>query len=166
MKTTTTLPFAANPFQAASAYAQHTPVNTAAPLYCQDSLFIKAQPEKAWQVLTNIAHWPQWMPKVTKSQLHGALCPGTSFDWKASGAHIHSTLHTVVPQEAIGWTGKTMGIKAVHNWTFQKVEGGTLVSVEESLEGFLAKLFRKPFLKSLKKDMRLSLEALKRECEN
>lgn len=141
-------------------------VKTSAPIYCQKSILINAKPEKVWSVLIDIENWPQWLSMVSEAKLSGPLQENTTFDWKASGMKIHSKLHTVQPNAAIGWTGKVLGIHAIHNWTFQQKNECTEVVVSESMEGFLAKLFKKMMNKSIEKDMILSLELLKKACEN
>ena len=98
-------------------------------------------------------------------KLNGVLKPETTFDWKTGGAKIHSTLHTVEPFKNLGWTGKAMGAFAIHNWILNEINGQTQVTVEESMEGFLVRLFKKSFQKSLENGMQKWLELLKRECE-
>ncbi len=115
--------------------------------------------------MTNINNWANWQTDISKPQLNGDLKPETTFDWKTGGAKIHSTLHTVEPFKNFGWTGKTFGMFAIHNWTLTETKGETKVSVHESMEGFFAKLLKKSFNKNLEKGMQNWLDLLKRECE-
>ena len=115
--------------------------------------------------MTHINNWSAWQRDITKPRLNGELKPGSTFDWKTGGATIHSTLHTVEPFNNFGWTGRTLGMLAIHNWTISEVSGQTIVSVDESMEGFLAKLFRKTFNNNLEKGMQRWLDLLKKECE-
>ncbi len=140
-------------------------INVLAPVQCRKSILIDATPEKVWAVLTDIDRWGTWNPEISKPQLAGSLAPGTTFTWKTGGAKIHSTLHTVAPQYQFGWTGKTFGMFAIHNWTLRKQDGKTLVTVEESMEGLLARLFKKSFNKNLATGMGNWLEALRVRCE-
>ena len=115
--------------------------------------------------MTNINNWANWQTDISKSKLNGKLKSETTFDWKTGGAKIHSTLHTVEPFKHFGWTGKTFGIFAIHNWTLTETNGQTKVSVDESMEGFFAKLLKKSFNKNLEKGMQNWLDLLKKECE-
>ena len=142
------------------------PINEQAPVVCSKSIRIQASPEKVWSVLSDIDRWAEWQQDIGKSRLNGPLQAGTTFDWKSGGAGIHSTLHTVVPHRLLGWTGKTFGMYAIHNWTLSESSGQTLVLVEESLEGLLARLLKKSFNKSLEKGMTAWLERLKTSCES
>ena len=139
--------------------------NPKAPVKCSKSIIINASPNKVWAVLTNIDNWATWQTDITKPTLNGPIQPGSTFDWKTGGAGIHSTLHTVEPNKRFGWTGKTVGMYAIHNWTLTEVPGGTQVSVDETMEGFLAGLFKSSFNKNLASGMQRWLELLKTESE-
>lgn len=140
-------------------------INNNAAVKCSKTITIKAGSEKVWAVMTNINNWANWQTDISKPKLNGELKPETTFDWKTGGAKIHSELHTVKPFKNFGWTGKTFGMFAIHNWTLTEANGQTKVSVEESMEGFLAKLLKKSFNKNLEKGMQNWLDLLKKECE-
>lgn len=140
-------------------------INNNAPVKWSKTITINASSEKVWAVMTNIDNWATWQTDITKPKLNGELKPETTFDWKTGGAKIHSTLHTVKPFKQFGWTGKTFGMFAIHNWTLTETGGQTIVSVEESMEGFFAKLLKKSFNKNLEKGMQNWFELLKQECE-
>jgi len=54
---------------------------------------------------------------------------------------------------------------AIHNWTLKEMNGQTEVIVDESMEGFLAVLFKKSFNRNLEKGMINWLTFLKQESE-
>lgn len=140
-------------------------INNNAPVKSNKTIKINASCEKVWAIMTNINNWANWQTDISKSKLNGELKSNSTFDWKSGGAIIHSTLHTIEPFKKIGWTGKTFGMFAIHNWTIIENGGETEVSVEESLEGFFAKLLKNTFNKSLEKGMQNWLDLLKKECE-
>lgn len=140
-------------------------VNSKAPILISGQIQIAAPPDKVWSILSDIDNWNTWLKMVSHSKLNGPLEPNTTFDWKAGGTRIHSRLHTVLPPQFIGWTGKAMNMLAIHNWKFVDNGKHTEVFVEESMEGWLARLFKSLLKKSLGKDMQLSLELLKETCE-
>ncbi len=140
-------------------------INNGAPVKCSKTIAIEADSKTVWAVLTHIDRWASWQTDISKPKLNGALQPGTSFDWKTGGASIHSTLHTVNPHHQFGWTGKTFGMFAIHNWTLTEKDGKTMVQVDESMEGFLAGLFKRSFNKNLEAGMQKWLDLLKKECE-
>ena len=141
-------------------------INNNAPVKCSKTITINASSKKVWLVLTNINNWATWQADITNPKLNGQLRPGATFDWKTGGAKIHSTVHTIQPFEQFGWTGKTFGMFAIHNWTLtEEGSDNTIVKVDESMEGFLANLFKRSFNKNLEKGMQHWLELLKKEVE-
>lgn len=142
------------------------PTSQNAPVLSRASTEIAASPKDVWRVLTAIEQWPSWQAAVTSAVLHGHLAEGTAFTWKASGLKFESVLHTMTPKTHFGWTGKTFGAVAVHNWTLTSVDDHTRVVVEESLQGALPMLFRSYFQKNLDAGVQNNLAELKLAAEN
>jgi hypothetical protein len=140
-------------------------INNNAPVKCNKSITIAASNKKVWEILTNINNWDSWQTDISNPKLNGELKPNSTFDWKSGGAKIHSKLHTVDPFKQLGWTGKTFGMFAIHNWNITEKDGKTEVNVEESLEGLFAKLLKNMLNKDLEKRMQNWLYLLKQECE-
>ena len=138
-------------------------VNNNAPVICRKTILINADSRKVWTVMTGIDDWATWQTDISYAKLNGDLKPDVSFDWKSQGAKIHSILHTVEPNKQFGWMGKSFGLLAVHNWILTEKDGQTEVTVEESMEGFLAKLLRKLFQANLNKGMQTWIELLNQE---
>ncbi len=142
-----------------------TAINEKAPVTAHKSIVIRASAETVWALLTDITQWPNWYAGIQQAKLKSTLAKGAHFDWKSGGVTIHSTLHTVIPMRALGWTGTTIGLTAIHNWTLETGDDGVTVYVEESLQGVLAVLFRRTFQKNLEQGMQAWLEALKTAAE-
>jgi uncharacterized protein YndB with AHSA1/START domain len=141
-------------------------INQEAPVFQSKAITIDAQPEKVWEVLTEIDKWPSWNSKITKSTINDQPSVGVSFTWKTNGSKIKSQIHTFDPEKTMGWKGKAFGVKAVHNWYLKPVNNGTRVMVEESMEGWIIALMKKKMNSILEKDMIYWLEQLKIESEN
>jgi uncharacterized protein YndB with AHSA1/START domain len=140
-------------------------INRNAPATAQGELQIAADPQTVFAVIAAIDQWPSWNPDIKSVTLHGPVQPGTGFRWKSGPSTLTSTLQVVDPPQEIGWTGTTMGIKAVHVFRFQDNDGGTLARSEESWEGLLASLLKGYSRKSLDKAIRSVLSHLKVEAE-
>jgi hypothetical protein len=136
-----------------------------APAVARSEAKIIADLETVWQVLTGFEDWPSWNPDVSAVTLEGGLAEGSVFRWKTGRSKITSTLRKVERPRLVGWTGKTMGIQAVHVWRLDPRDGGTLVRTEESWEGLPVRLFRGPLQKSLQKAVDDGLGHLKAEAE-
>ena len=136
-----------------------------APLVARKEIFVAAPPEKVWAAETDIERWPQWQPDVSSAKLEGNLAVGSVFRWKGGGLNITSTLVEVQPPRRIGWTGKALGLDAVHIWTFEPQDGGTRVVSEESWSGWLARILKIFSPSILEKSMEKSLQVLKAHVE-
>jgi hypothetical protein len=141
------------------------PVNAKAPVRVSNSIEIKASPERVWSVLTSINNWPAWQSDITKASITEPLAKGAMFEWVSSGAKIRSTAHTVQPQHAIGWSGKSLSILAIHNWVMTTNGGTVTLYVDESMDGFLAKILKGYLNKGLEKSLGRWLALLKNESE-
>lgn len=140
-------------------------INQNAPVKQNKAIFIQATPEKVWAVLTDINNWPKWNPKISKAEMNESIAPSAKFKWTVNGAKIKSTLHTVDPHKTFGWSGTTFGGSAIHNWYLSAQGDGTYMQVEESMEGWLIKLFKQKMNRDLGADMLIWLEQLKLTAE-
>jgi uncharacterized protein YndB with AHSA1/START domain len=136
-----------------------------APVYSRDEVLVGAPPETVWSVISDIAGWPRWNPDVRDARIDGEFATGTSFEWKAGPGTIRSTLKEVDRPRLVGWTGKTMGIPAIHIYRLEEAGDQTRVVLEESWDGVLSRLFRKYFQTTLDKAVTGGLRALKSEAE-
>lgn len=140
-------------------------INQKAPVKYQASITIDAPVETVWHLMTDIKNWPQWNPEITDVTIEGDLAAGTVFSWKGKGSSLTSELQVVEPLQIIGWTGKTMGIRAVHVYRFARNGTGTTVTSEESWEGLLVTLTRGYMQKLMAKSLDGGLACLKAAAE-
>ncbi len=141
------------------------PINQQAPVQSVCQIEIAAPVNRVWTILSDIRNWPKWQKAVTETTVSGEVTEGTIFHWKAGGLSFTSKIHTVIPDSMLGWTGKTIGASAIHNWTLEEKGSQTLVSVEESLQGVFPVLFSGYFQKNLDAGMLTSLQELKAASE-
>lgn len=140
-------------------------VNSAAPVVGSAEAVIEAPVELVWAVLSDLEGWPKWNRSVTRIRLKGPLAVGTSFTWVGGGSKIVSRLEEIDKPSRIVWSGRTLGIRAVHVWRFRVVELGTLVQTEESFDGLVVKFLPGLMRRMLDKALREGIEALKAEAE-
>lgn len=141
------------------------PINKDAPVISQSEIIIDAPIEKVWQILTNINDWPAWQKEVTESTLKEVVSEGVEFKWKAGGLSFTSQIHTMDSKKKFGWTGKTFGASAIHNWFFSNDDDKTIVRVEESLQGVFPRMFKGYFQKNLDNGVNQNLMDLKTAAE-
>ncbi len=145
--------------------AELTGINERAPVVGKSEIEIAAAPEAVWEVLTAFERWPSWNKDVRSMSMQGPVAEGSVFRWKAGPGTITSTIRLVEPPRRIAWTGKTLGVKAIHFWHLEPRDGKTLVRTEESYEGLVARLMRGSLQKTLDTALADGLRYLKAEVE-
>ena len=126
---------------------------------------IEAPPEVVWDVLTGFELWPSWNPDVKSVEVKGPVAEGTEFRWKSRPGTIRSRIERLDRPRLVGWTGRTMGIGAVHVWRLDAHDGGTFVRTEESFSGLLARLMRGRIQRTLDAALESGVRNLKVEAE-
>lgn len=140
-------------------------INESAPVVAASEIEIGAGSETVWAVLAAIERWPSWNPDVKWVSLRGEVAEGSEFRWKAGPATITSTLRRVERPGLLAWTGKTVGVSAIHVYRLEPRDGHTSVRTEESWEGLLARIFGGLMQKAVKNALDTGLRHLKAEAE-
>lgn len=140
-------------------------VDESAPVVASGEIEVEADVETVWEVLTDIESWPRWNPDVRWASLKGELAEGSAFRWKTGPGTITATLRRVERPRLVGWTGKTIGIEAVHVWWLEPRDGATAVRTAESWAGLMPRLFPGPMRRILEKAIQAGLGFLKAEAE-
>jgi len=140
-------------------------INAKAPLVVRKEILIQASPADVWKIQTDINAWKDWQTDISKSQLNGAPNTGSIFKWTSGGLAITSALQEIVPQERIAWSGKAIGSYVKHVWMFKPQNGGTLVTTEESMEGWLIMILKPLTPGFLDKSLDVWLKNLKNRAE-
>lgn len=140
-------------------------INDGAPVVSRSEIEIAATPDAVWDVLTAFEDWPSWLRDVKSMSIEGPVVPGTIFRWKAGPGTITSTIELVDRPRRIAWTGRTLGINAIHAWHFEARDSGTFVRTEESYEGLVARALRGWLQKTLDRALDDGLQDLKAEVE-
>jgi uncharacterized protein YndB with AHSA1/START domain len=140
-------------------------IDVRAPVVGAAEIVISAEPELVWDVLTTFERWPTWNPDIESISMHGDVAVGSEFRWKAGPGTITSTIQELDPPRLITWTGKTLGIRAVHVWWLEPSDSVTTVLTEESYQGLVARLLRRRLQKTLDRALETGLHYLKVEVE-
>jgi hypothetical protein len=135
--------------------------DTKAKTYCKKEIIINAPTEKIFSLLQNVSSWPEWQSSVTKTNIKGAPKEGKEFIWISDGLKIKSKFHTIKKPSEIGWTGKILWIRAVHNWHLIRLGKRTKIIVKEHLKGIGSGFLRKTLCEGINKN----LKELKRKAE-
>ena len=141
------------------------PADPQGPVSGAAEIDVAAPVETVWRVLTDLERWPSWNPDVTSMSVDGPLAEGTVFRWKAGPGTIVSRIERVDPLRLVAWSGKTLGVKAMHVWHFEQVGETTHVRTQEALHGIVARVLRSSLQKTLDSALESGLRNLKAEAE-
>jgi uncharacterized protein YndB with AHSA1/START domain len=150
---------------AGHSHAGEPAIDPEAPVVSAHEIVIDAPIERVWDVLTAIDAWPAWNPDVKSVSIDGAVEQGSTFRWKAGPGTITSRIEHLERPHVIAWSGRTLGIRAVHVWRLESREGGTLARTEESYDGLVARLLRRSLQKTLDSALADGAGYLKTEAE-
>lgn len=115
---------------------------------------------------TSINNWKYWQHQISNSELKDNFKIGSMFKWKSGGLTIKSILQEIETYKCIAWTGKAIGSKARHIWKFESNEKGTVVTTQESMEGWLVDILKIIMPNFLEKSLTIWLKNLKRKAES
>ena len=145
----------------------HSPaIDAKAPVVSHAEAEIHAPIAEVWATLTAIDRWPTWNPDVEWVSMVAPVAEGSNFRWKAGPATISSVVEHVESPTVIAWSGKTLGIRALHVWRLASENGTTRVRTEESYDGLVARLLRRPLQKTLDAALADGVRYLKAAAED
>ena len=136
-----------------------------APVWAEREIEIAAPLEVVWDVLTSVDDWPRWYAEGKSAAIAGPVAPGTTFWMKAGPVTIKARIESAEKPHVFAWTGRTLGISAIHTWRLDRSEDGTRVQTQESMEGFPVRLLRAAMQKKLDSVLETWLRAMKIEAE-
>lgn len=142
----------------------YSDINNNAAVVESREIIIDASPEIVQKTLSNVSNWSNWNKSVSKAELKEDFAPGSKFSWNTESGTIQSQIK-VAQQNKIVWAGKTLGIFAIHSWTFEDVEGKTKVTSKESWEGLTAFTLQSMLRSELGDSLEVMLNDLKLASE-
>jgi uncharacterized protein YndB with AHSA1/START domain len=136
-----------------------------APVVSSREIVIDAPIDHVWGVLTAIERWPEWNPDVKSVAIDGPAAEGVTFRWKAGPGTITSRVEHFERPQLVAWSGRTLGIRAIHVWRLEAQNGRTLARTEESYDGLVARVLRRSLQKTLDTALTDGARYLKTEAE-
>jgi hypothetical protein len=140
-------------------------IAASAPVVSAHEVEIDAPIDRVWGVLTAIEAWPAWNPDVKSVTVDGPVAEGVIFRWKAGPGTITSRIEHLDRPRLVAWSGRTLGIRAIHVWRLEARNGKTLARTEESYDGLVARVLRRSLQKTLDTALTDGASYLKAEVE-
>ncbi len=140
-------------------------IDAEAPAVARNDVVVAAPIDAVWAILADVERWPRWNAEIKSAAIAGPPAAGAQFRWKAGPGTIRSTITRVERPQLLAWTGRTLGISAIHVWRLEAQADGTHVRTEESMEGLTVRLLRGSIQKNLEKSLETWLQSLRTEAE-
>ncbi len=125
-----------------SALAKEGRINPRASTRDSQSIIINAPIGKIWEIMLDIDNWPNWNSDIIKVQTSEIKEDETFIMSTNNSRSFTCNLELIEPNTTLSWTSSWLWLKAIQVWKFEKTEEyQTIVTVEESMQGFLIPLF-------------------------
>jgi hypothetical protein len=99
---------------------------------------IHAAADKLWDILTDVDSWLQWQgTHFVKLSEPGRIREGSNFTAELGGLRWGLKVTKAERPNKIVWIGRHLGLKAIHEWEFNEMEGKTIVTTRESMTGWI-----------------------------
>jgi uncharacterized membrane protein len=105
---------------------------------------IDAPPDRVWSVLSDVMHWPKWLPTVTSVEPLGSPTLAVGARYRLVQPKLWPAVWSVVdlsPHNHFSWESRSPGVRALGDHMLSPVSGGsTSVSLRVTFSGPLAVL--------------------------
>ncbi|WP_157975185.1 SRPBCC family protein [Glycomyces dulcitolivorans] len=106
-----------------------------APTQAAGEILVDAAPERVWDVLADVAAWPEVRADVHDVEADGPARRGGAFTWSAGPNRITSTFGAVEPGRLLAYVSTSAGARFTHVYRTEPADGGTRLSCKETLAG-------------------------------
>ncbi|MGH8144917.1 MAG: SRPBCC family protein [Rhodanobacteraceae bacterium] len=122
----------------------------------------------AWQVATNVEHWPEWTASVTRIQRLGGgpVHVGSRARVEQPGMQpLVWTVTRVEPEQRFDWETRTAGIRIAASHLIEPSDDGVVITNGLGMNGWLAALVA-PFIRNrVQRFIEMETEGWKRRSE-
>jgi len=106
----------------------------------EESVLINAELKEIWETFTDLTCWADWNTVASKAASDsGRLEEGEKFTFClrpfAVPIHIEPKIEEIVSRKKVVWTGTKFGIFSRHEFLFQQVANGVIVTSRETFRG-------------------------------
>ncbi|HEY0816203.1 MAG TPA: SRPBCC family protein [Pseudonocardia sp.] len=150
----------------AAAVPADVTVDAAAPVVSHGEIYVDAPLSTVWRLQTDVANWPTWRSDVDATQVTQPFTVDSTFRWQTSGLDITSRIFQVSPMARTAWGGPSMGIDAIHVWTYAPTGNGVMVRTQESWSGTQVEAQAATLQPALDRALQTWLGDLKKKAED
>ena len=134
-----------------------------------NSLTINASQEAVWKVLSNVAHWHEWTPAVTKVEVLNTPELKLGNRYKVVQPKLQPVVWTITELNSANftWESKSPGMHMVAEHVVKSINANqSEVTLTFAFNGWLGNLIGKMYGKMTEEYVRTEAQSLKKRVEN
>ena len=126
---------------------------------------VAAEDRIVWAVIADIASWPTWNPSARQVTVPTELERGAPFRYSSPLGSMTCRLTNVDAPRELAWHGRLLTMDLVQVWHIEPDGAGSRVSLDASLSGLVARVFRRRWQVRLEDDLDSLAQLMKLEAE-
>ena len=134
------------------------------------SISINANQESVWKVLSDIAHWHEWTPTVTKVEVLDTLELKLNNRYKVYQPKLQPAVWTVTvltPPSNFNWESRMPGMLMLAEHIVRAISATqTEVTLSFAFQGFLGEIMGRLYRNLVESYIATEAQALKKRVEN
>jgi ribosome-associated toxin RatA of RatAB toxin-antitoxin module len=133
------------------------------------SILINADQEAIWKVLSDVAHWPEWTPTVTKVEVLDQPELKLNHRYKVYQPKLQPAVWSVsvlTPPSSFTWESRMPGMLMIGEHTLKPVNANqTELSLKFAFQGWFGKIIGRLYRKTVESYVATEAQSLKRRIE-
>lgn len=132
------------------------------------SISVNAEPARVWQVMSDVAKWPEWTPSIESVEgTTASMAVGSEAQVKAKGTPKATWRVTEWnPGRNFTWVTSVRGAKTVGEHVIEPAgDTSSRVLLAIEVQGLMAAIFKPLIGKGIERNLTLESEGLKRRSE-
>ena len=138
--------------------------------HCSTSITINASQQAIWKVLSDVAHWHERTPTVTKVEILDTPPLKLNHRYKVIQPKLQPATWTVTgvtPPSSFTWESRMPGIHMIAEHTVNAVSANqTEVALSFAFHGFLGEIVGRLYRKTVESYIATEAQSLKKRVEN
>jgi hypothetical protein len=138
---------------------------SAAPVNAHAEIDVAAEERIVWAIIADVAAWPTWNPSLRQVSSVAELEAGARFRYISALGSVSGRLAQVDAPHEFAWRGRAWTMTLQQACRIGSQAEGSHVSVDASLNGVIARVFRRRLQAWLQADLDSLLRLLRLEAE-
>jgi uncharacterized protein YndB with AHSA1/START domain len=135
----------------------------------EETIEVDADPQRVWEVLTDVEAWPEWTPSMTNVEVVSPrpLGPGSRVAIKQPRlSRAEMTVEEYVEGRSFAWSSEMKGLRTIADHRVEPTSAGSRVTLVLRQSGPLAGLVRLGYGRMIRRYVHLESTGLKQRAES